>query len=1299
MASNSFKVKNSLVLTPKDLATLTSPEAGDLACDINDSNKIKRYDAASASWVEVGSGGGVGGVDIFFVQDFESASLSSFTQTGLVLSQTDPLKGKVSAVLTHQAAINQSFKQVIPVDRKFRGQTMVLRLDAKSNASAGNLVIKITNETASTDLVASEQLEISNDVNGAKSSVSFTIPESCASLSYTITALPQSGSPVSRIDDIICELASTALLETAVEVPVVTGWQGYTPTFQGFGTPTNVEFEWRQVGENVEIRGKFVSGTSTAVQARISLPAGLTSATTTLIPSLQVVGKANTNSSTVNTFSGLTILANPSVSYLTVGVESSTRNGLTEYNGSDIAGSGTPISFFASVPCAGLSATTTKTIPLTQSGLIQEADSMLRLDGGNGYGSTATKIRRFTNVRQSLSSDVLYQDSATLGASFTIQTSGVYSFSYTDYKGTAGAEFFGLSRNASSLTTNITSLAAGEILILEEANGSASGEGSCSWTGYLQAGDVIRPHSNGALSGVVAVQNTLITISRQGSLKQVSVITNQKATIPTSELRFEGASSRGSTATSIVRFDTQAKLRGDAFSVVSDATNGTAVTMLKAGKLDVSSSLVSASGQAMFISLNQVDLTNIPTGTEALAADGFDAGSTRSSCSWSGHVKVGDVIRVSCSGTPTANTRNSLNLSFQEQSVQVSVSNTLPQFSESDLVVRAAGNAGQAITASVTNIPFIATLDTTGGAWNGSQFTVTEDGVYNLSGSVNFTVAGTGVRIRLYVDGAIYRVIGGSDASASSFNFNITDNFSAGQILSVRSGDTRTLSNSSDFHYLNITKVGKPNVTGVNVTPFVNVPQPEIQTYTALGGAAKATTDTFILNFNGSTVSSSGSNSLFSVSSSAANGTVITALKRGKMSLSASYIINSTAGRVGISKNQSTALTTYPASNENIILRDFRGQTAGGDYVSITASEFSVQAGDRIRVYSDNPVTGGAAASINVTMESASAQILTAPETFSTDTASLQYASSSLYNLTTLASAPVGTYITFTYAANTNTRTQTTTRPTQTDADMNANGMLIYTRAYNAASTAAQPSTVAIQIGKGLKGINTSLYKTTGKSISGDLDNDNDGSQSYGAMANSYTESTGILLVDAGWRVTTVTSAVFLFSDVSSATSGYLVINASKNPALTGLGLNTVAARAINSSGQSLPASSVTTVTYDANKTYDTHGALNTSTGVFTAPESGYYHVSAHVYFSQQSYPANTEMYCQLMKNGVLHVYGYNWENEALVTAAPTSTISTGIFLAKGDTLRLEAWNGRASATPLFASAAGSFFSIHKIGV
>jgi hypothetical protein len=55
-------------------------------------------------------------------------------------------------------------------------------------------------------------------------------------------------------------------------VPTITDWREYTPALTGFGTPTNVQFHWRRVGSSLEVRGRFASGTPTAVQARLSLP-------------------------------------------------------------------------------------------------------------------------------------------------------------------------------------------------------------------------------------------------------------------------------------------------------------------------------------------------------------------------------------------------------------------------------------------------------------------------------------------------------------------------------------------------------------------------------------------------------------------------------------------------------------------------------------------------------------------------------------------------------------------------------------------------------------------------------------------------------------------------------------------------------------------------------------------------------------------------------------------------------------------------------------------------------------------
>jgi len=1115
MSTNSFKIKNSAVLTPKDLSTLVSPEAGEIACDINDSNKIKRYDAASASWVEVGSGG-VGSVDIMFVQDFESASLSSFTQTGLSLSTTNPLHGKVSAVLTHQAAVNQSFKQVIPVDPKFRGQAMVLDLNVKSAASAGNVVIKVRDESNSSDLIVSEALQLSNDVSGRRSSVSFTIPSTCSSLSYTITALPEAGSPVTRIDDIVAMLSDVSLLETSVLVPNLTAWQGYTPTFQGFGTPSNVEFEWRQVGENVEIRGKFTSGAPTAVEARIGLPGGLTSAGTSLIPSLQMVGKAG-HSGSAATYFGKAILIEPSVSYMTVGTQTSTSNELTKAQGINLLATGDTLSFFASVPCAGLSATSTKTIPLTQSGLVQEGDSYLFVSGNAGQAITASVTNiPFANIQSSIGDAFSFN-----GSQITILKAGVFDFSATVTTSANVSTRLGLFKNGNLVSTGV---------------GALISTHSYSLSLSLSSGDVISfrlVDNNGTLANSTA--HTL-QVTQQSSLKQVSVSSDQKITIPTSELRFEGASSRGSTATAIVKFDTMAKLRGDAFTVESDSVLGTRITMKKAGKLDVSANVRQSAAATYFsISKNQANLTAVATiASEVLAFAITDASTSYENMSWSGFVSVGDIIRVSAGANPTNDLSQSLNLSFQEQDISVSVTNTLPQFSESDSYVRVA--TGNGFGSSATTVRRFASVTSNVGtdilyadsATAGASFTVQSAGVYNISYTDQSSSSTPSLQILInsvIISQATIPLATGSITATAQPYLN------RGDIIQLIATPAANMSSASSLAQVLISKVGKPNVTGVDVTPFVNVPQPDSQS-SYFSSSATLAAGTII-----GALQSNTNNGIFSYNPSTG---IYTMLKNADVSISASV-------------SAAAAATVQVLININGVSTNFSNTEAILNRASTVSLNQTIQAGSTFYIFT----AGGSSNTtrISVLATALSDQILTAPESFSTDTASLSYASSAAYTLSTLQNAPVGTYITFTYAANTNTRTQTTTRPTQTDADMNVNGMLIYTRAYNAASTAGNPAAIAIQIGKGLKGVSKNLYKSVGKSIEGSVDavQFNTGSLS-GIAYKAYNEVTGILYIDSGeQKVTTSNSNFFSFSDLSTQSSGYLVINASKNPALTGL--------------------------------------------------------------------------------------------------------------------------------------------------
>jgi hypothetical protein len=132
----------------------------------------------------------------------------------------------------------------------------------------------------------------------------------------------------------------------------VTDWQAYTPIFTGFGTVTTQEFWWRRVGDSVQIRGRFLNATVTAVEARVSLPSGLTSSDTTKLNSIQIGG--NWGQSLTGTFTG-NILLEPSVSYFTFGLQDGTRAGLTKQNGNVVGASGMTISLMAQIPVQGFS--------------------------------------------------------------------------------------------------------------------------------------------------------------------------------------------------------------------------------------------------------------------------------------------------------------------------------------------------------------------------------------------------------------------------------------------------------------------------------------------------------------------------------------------------------------------------------------------------------------------------------------------------------------------------------------------------------------------------------------------------------------------------------------------------------------------------------------------------------------------------------------------------------------------------------------------------------------------------------
>jgi len=100
------------------------------------------------------------------------------------------------------------------------------------------------------------------------------------------------------------------------------------------------------------------------------------------------------------------------------------------------------------------------------------------------------------------------------------------------------------------------------------------------------------------------------------------------------------------------------------------------------------------------------------------------------------------------------------------------------------------------------------------------------------------------------------------------------------------------------------------------------------------------------------------------------------------------------------------------------------------------------------------------------------------------------------------------------------------------------------------------------------------------------------------------------------------------------------------------------------------------------NKVADTHNAYSTSTGIFTAPASGWYQINA------QS-GSTTAHAIGLYLNASLYLLG--------VTSVSTSTASLSVVkrLAQGDTLQLRP----STSATADASATRNSFSVARIGV
>lgn len=152
----------------------------------------------------------------------------------------------------------------------------------------------------------------------------------------------------------------------------------------------------------------------------------------------------------------------------------------------------------------------------TAAGLVSLPDSAVMCDTGNGYGSSNTRCRRFTNSTVTGTS-ISYADSATLGATFTINTAGIYCLTWTDRSNATANAVMGFGIN-SNTTLDIDAQSSAAQMRAITTLTSTSSNYTTSITLRMTAGDIIRAQTDSGAqpnsSGNATVQFSVVLISK-----------------------------------------------------------------------------------------------------------------------------------------------------------------------------------------------------------------------------------------------------------------------------------------------------------------------------------------------------------------------------------------------------------------------------------------------------------------------------------------------------------------------------------------------------------------------------------------------------------------------------------------------------------------------------------------------------------------------------------------------------------------------------------------------------------------
>ena len=417
MSKDSFKVKKGLSIIPVDPTTLVSPEAGDLVVDSTDNNKLKSYDPISATFKQVkGTGGGINYLENGDAESglsgwstyADAAGANAVDGTGgtanitLTLNDVTPLRGTNDFLITKDAANRQGEGISIPftIDSADTAKKLYISLDflSSANLADGDIRIQVYDVTNSRLIRCNGE-----DLNGTKGSHLAWFQSDAASVSYRLIL------HVSTVN----ALAYTLNLDNVSVGPrevsyggAMTDWQLYTPTTQGLGTISSIDVKYRRVGSNLQVQGRFTTGTVTASQIQIGLPNNLVIGGTS--SSYKLVGIF----SRVNAADGVMRYLSATQGNSFLNVTAQTLPSTSSMGGTGVS-TGESLIFFGEVEIQGWSSNSVQSEDI--------GNREIRVRGaGNGGGSVTSLV---TNIDFSETEDT---SASFNGTQFTAPESGDY---------------------------------------------------------------------------------------------------------------------------------------------------------------------------------------------------------------------------------------------------------------------------------------------------------------------------------------------------------------------------------------------------------------------------------------------------------------------------------------------------------------------------------------------------------------------------------------------------------------------------------------------------------------------------------------------------------------------------------------------------------------------------------------------------------------------------------------------------------------------------------------------------------